>query len=82
MSVSAIFIRRPIGTLLLTIGIGLTGVAAFFVLPVAPLPQVDFPTISVTAQLPGADPTTVATATPSPANPLYNGATAAPTRVS
>jgi multidrug efflux pump len=66
MSVSAIFIRRPIGTLLLTIGIGLTGIAAFFVLPVAPLPQVDFPTINVQASLPGASPETMATSVAAP----------------
>ena len=66
MSPSAIFIRRPIGTLLLTIGIGLAGIAAFFVLPVAPLPQVDFPTINVQGQLPGASPETMATSVASP----------------
>ena len=49
MNLSAPFIRRPIGTSLLTIGVALPGIAAFFLLPVAPLPQVDFPTISVSA---------------------------------
>ncbi len=44
-----LFVRRPIATVLLTLGIALAGVAAFFLLPVSPLPQVDFPTISVTA---------------------------------
>ena len=49
MNLSAPFVRRPIGTILLTIGVALAGVAAFFNLPVSPLPQVDFPTISVSA---------------------------------
>ncbi|MFZ0304998.1 MAG: efflux RND transporter permease subunit [Terracidiphilus sp.] len=54
MSLSSPFIRRPVGTTLLTIAVGLAGAIAFAVLPVAPLPQVDFPTISVSASLPGA----------------------------
>jgi multidrug efflux pump len=66
MNLSTPFIRRPIGTALLTIGIALTGVAAFFVLPVAPLPQVDFPTINVQASLPGASPETMATSVAAP----------------
>ncbi|WP_157217500.1 efflux RND transporter permease subunit [Flavisphingomonas formosensis] len=66
MNISAPFIRRPIGTLLLTIGLALTGIAAFFVLPVAPLPQVDFPTVMVQANLAGASPTTMATSVASP----------------
>jgi multidrug efflux pump len=66
MNPSALFIRRPIGTLLLTVGIMLAGIAAFFAMPVAPLPQVDFPTISVSANLPGASPTTMATSVASP----------------
>ena len=66
MNLSAAFIRRPIGTLLLTIGLALTGIGAFFVLPVSPLPQVDFPTISVQANLPGANPTTMASSVASP----------------
>ena len=49
MNLSEPFIRRPIATVLLTIGLALAGVAAFFVLPVAPLPQVDYPAISVSA---------------------------------
>ncbi len=60
MNFSAPFIARPVATTLLTIGIALAGLFAFFKLPVAPLPQVDFPTIAVTAQLPGASPQTVA----------------------
>ncbi|MFZ0638683.1 MAG: efflux RND transporter permease subunit [Candidatus Acidiferrales bacterium] len=54
MNISAPFIRRPVATTLLTIGLAIAGVIAFIVLPVAPLPQVDFPTISVSASLPGA----------------------------
>jgi len=66
MNLSAPFIRRPIGTLLLTVGVILAGISAFFVMPVAPLPQVDFPTISVSARLPGASPTTMATSVAAP----------------
>jgi len=54
MSLSSPFIRRPVGTTLLTIAVGLAGAIAYAVLPVAPLPQVDFPTINVGASLPGA----------------------------
>jgi multidrug efflux pump len=54
MNLSASFIRRPVGTTLLTVAVAITGGIAFAVLPVAPLPQVDFPTISVQAGLPGA----------------------------
>src|ERR1700678_3434849 len=66
MNLSAPFVRRPIGTVLLTIGVALAGIGAFFNLPVSPLPQVDFPTISVQAQLPGASPETMATAVATP----------------
>jgi multidrug efflux pump len=66
MNISAPFIARPVATTLLTLGIALSGVLAFAKLPVAPLPQVDFPTISVSAQLPGASPETVATSVASP----------------
>src|SRR5580658_2362743 len=54
MSISAPFIHRPVATTLLTIAVAIAGAAAFIELPVAPLPQVDFPTISVSASLPGA----------------------------
>jgi len=54
MNISAPFIRRPVGTTLLTVAVAIAGGVAFTVLPVAPLPQVDFPTISVSAGLPGA----------------------------
>jgi len=60
MNLSAPFIKRPIATILLTIGLALSGVAGFLVLPVAPLPNVDLPVINVSAQLPGASPQTMA----------------------
>jgi multidrug efflux pump len=66
MNLSSPFVKRPIGTLLLTIGIALAGIAGFFVLPVSPLPQVDFPTISVSARLPGASPDTMALSVATP----------------
>jgi multidrug efflux pump len=66
MNISAPFIARPVATTLLTIGIALAGIFAFFKLPVSPLPQVDFPTIAVMAQLPGASPETVATSVAEP----------------
>src|SRR6201999_3828660 len=66
MNISAPFIRRPVATTLLTLGIALAGVLAFSKLPVAPLPQVDFPTISVSPKFPGASPETVATGVAEP----------------
>jgi multidrug efflux pump len=63
---SAPFIRRPVATSLITFAILLSGVVAFRFLPVAPLPQVDFPTISVGASLPGASPETMASAVATP----------------
>jgi multidrug efflux pump len=66
MNLSQPFVRRPIATVLLTLGIALAGIGAFFVLPVSPLPQVDFPTISVSAQLPGASPDTMASSVATP----------------
>ncbi len=63
---SAPFIRRPVATSLITIAIFLSGVVAFRFLPVAPLPQVDFPTIAVGAGLPGASPETMASAVATP----------------
>ena len=66
MNFSAPFIRRPIATTLLTVGLVLSGIAAFRVLPVSPLPQVDFPTISVQAQLPGASPEIMASSVATP----------------
>jgi multidrug efflux pump len=66
MSVSSPFIRRPVGTSLLTLGVLLAGILAFQFLPVAPLPQVEFPVISVGASLPGASPETMASAVATP----------------
>jgi multidrug efflux pump len=66
MSFSAHFIRRPVATSLLTVGVALAGAVAFFLLPVAPLPQVDFPTISISAGMPGASPETMATSVATP----------------
>ncbi|HEY9249889.1 MAG TPA: efflux RND transporter permease subunit, partial [Rariglobus sp.] len=60
MSLSTPFIQRPIATTLLTIGIFIVGLITFPLLPVAPLPQVEFPTIQVSASLPGASPETMA----------------------
>jgi multidrug efflux pump len=66
VNLSAPFIKRPIATTLLTTGIVLMGMAAFRVLPVSPLPQVDFPTINVSAQLPGASPEIMASSVATP----------------
>ena len=66
MSISEPFIRRPIATSLLAIGLMLAGLVAYRVLPVAPLPQVDFPTINVQANYPGVDPETAATSLAAP----------------
>jgi len=66
MSISAPFIRRPVGTSLLAAALLLSGILAFNYLPVASLPRVDFPVISVGAQLPGADPQTMASAVATP----------------
>jgi hydrophobe/amphiphile efflux-1 (HAE1) family protein len=66
MNLSEPFIRRPIGTSLLAAALVLAGVAAFTQLPVAPLPRVDFPTIQVSANLPGASPETMASAVATP----------------
>src|ERR1700758_5427283 len=66
MSVSSPFIRRPVGTSLLAIAVLLAGGLAFNFLPIAPLPQVEFPVISVGASLPGASPETMASAVATP----------------
>ncbi|KAB0680229.1 efflux RND transporter permease subunit [Aureimonas leprariae] len=66
MSVSAVFIRRPVATILLALGLILAGVAGYRQLPVAALPQADFPTINVSAQLAGASPSTMASAVATP----------------
>jgi multidrug efflux pump len=66
MNLSAPFIRRPIATILLTAGVALAGIAGFFSLPVAPLPNVDYPAISVSASLAGASPATMASSVATP----------------
>ncbi len=66
MNISSPFIRRPVATILLTLAIALSGALAFFQLPVAPLPEVQVPFVTVTAQLPGASPETVANSVAQP----------------
>src|SRR6187549_2091645 len=66
MNISSPFIDRPVATTLLTIGIVIAGAIAFRLLPVSPLPQVDFPTISVSVSLPGASPETMASTVATP----------------
>jgi multidrug efflux pump len=66
MNLSEVFIRRPVATMLLMVAIALAGAGAFRLLPVSPLPQVDFPTISVSAQLPGASPDIMASSVATP----------------
>ena len=66
MSLSQPFVERPVATTLLTIGLALSGLVAFNLLPVSPLPQVDFPTISVRANLPGASPEVMAATVATP----------------
>ena len=66
MNIAALFIKRPVATVLLTLAIALAGMTAYTLLPVSPLPQVDFPTISVFARLPGASPKTMAASVATP----------------
>ena len=66
MSISSIFIHRPVGTTLMTLAIALAGSLAYLLLPVSPLPQVEYPTINVSANLPGASPETMASAVATP----------------
>jgi multidrug efflux pump len=66
MNISEPFIRRPIATTLVTLGVAIAGVLGYLLLPVAPLPQVDFPTISVSASMPGASPDTMAATVATP----------------
>ena len=66
MNISAPFIARPVATTLITLGVGLAGALCFWLLPIAPLPQVDIPTISVSASLPGASPDTMAATVATP----------------
>ncbi len=74
MNISRPYIYRPVATSLLTIAVAMAGVIAFKILPISPLPQVDFPTISVYATLPGASPETMASAV---ATPLGSASSAA-----
>src|SRR6187399_1721691 len=66
MNLSSTFIDRPVATTLLTMGVALAGAIGFRLLPVSPLPQVDYPTISVQASLPGASPETMAATVATP----------------
>jgi multidrug efflux pump len=66
MNLSTPFILRPVATTLLTIGVALAGMVAFYLLPVSPMPRVDIPTISVSATMAGADPETMATSVSTP----------------
>src|ERR1043165_9230535 len=66
MNMSAPFIRRPVGTSLLSMGLLLMGLVAFRYLPVVPVPRVDYPVVQVSASLPGADPATVASSLAAP----------------
>ena len=66
MNFSRVFIERPVATTLLTMGLALSGLAAFFLLPVAPLPSVDMPVIFVMAQMPGASPETMSSSVATP----------------
>ena len=82
MSISEPFIRKPVATTLLVVAITLAGAAAYRLLPVSPLPQVEFPTISVSASLPGASPATMASSVATPLEDVYKrqlpGAASAP----
>ncbi len=73
MNFSAIFIKRPVATILLMLGISMFGVLSYTVLPVSDLPNVDFPTLSVSANLPGADPATMASAVATPLERQFSG---------
>src|SRR5471032_1158412 len=66
MNISEPFIRRPVATTLLTVGVALCGAVAFMLLPVAPLPRIDVPAIFVSAQLPGASPEVMAATVATP----------------
>src|SRR6516164_8972292 len=71
MSISTPFIKRPVATSLLTIALALAGGIAFFFLPVAPVPQVEFPTISAFANLPGGSPDVMASAVATPLERMF-----------
>ena len=66
MSISTPFIRRPVATTLMAVGLFLTGLVAYFFLPVSSLPSIDFPTIRIIATRPGADPATMAASVAAP----------------
>ena len=66
MNLSEPFVRRPVATVLLTIGLAISGIGAFFALPVSPLPQIDLPVITVSATIPGASPDTMASSVATP----------------
>src|SRR3954469_618501 len=66
MNIIAPFVHRPVATTLLTIGVALAGIVSFGLLPVSPLPQVDFPVVSVSASLPGASPEVMAATVATP----------------
>ena len=66
MSFSQLFIQRRIATILLALGLGLAGVTAYFLLPVSPLPNIDIPTIAVSANMPGASPETMSSSVATP----------------
>jgi multidrug efflux pump len=66
LNLSSPFVKRPIGTVLLTVGIALAGIGGFFALPVSPLPQIDLPVVQVNANIPGASPDTMATSVATP----------------
>ena len=66
MNIVALFIRRPVATTLLALGLGLAGLTAYFLLPVAPLPNIDIPTIAVSATMPGASPETMSSSVATP----------------
>ncbi len=73
MNISEVFIRRPIATSLLMLGIALFGIIAYRALPVSDLPNVDFPTLTVSASLPGADPSTMASSVATPLERQFTG---------
>src|SRR6187549_2915096 len=66
MNIIAPFVHRPVATTLLSIGVALAGTVSFFLLPVSPLPQVDFPTVSVSASVAGASPEVMAATVATP----------------
>ena len=73
MNISEGFIRRPVATSLLMFAVALFGVLAYRALPVADLPNVDFPTLSISASLPGANPDTMASAVATPLERQFTG---------